>query len=692
MRVRTLLLSVLAVVSVGLVPAPAAGSQLSSELDEGVRDVADVRGSVGEPVEGAAQASSWLAGIDVASWQHPGGAAIDWPAVRRAGQRYVWVKSTEGFTYMNPWYGRDMVGARNAGLFVGAYHYARPSRPVVANAVREANRFADTVVQFGGQGVLPPVLDLEEHGGLSKAELASWTKVFLDTLEGRTGRTPMIYTGGYFWNDHVGSTAFGRYPLWLANYTSRPQPTIVPMGWRTWTVWQWSSTGRVPGIEFNVDMNRMAGGLDTLHRLASDSFGVAPVGSLDAVTPVAPNKVRVAGWSLDPDGRTVTNDVHVYVGKAGYVVETDVVRNDVNRLFHAEGPHGFSRDLPLPPGRHRVCAYGMNAVGGGGTSLLGCRDVGADPFGSLSVASTGRSGEVAVSGWAADPDSSSSVPVHIYVGGRGTAVVADAPSSGAPAGFGGNRGFDVVLPAPSGRVEVCVAALNVAGTPGATTWLGCRQVNVASGDPLGSLDAVTWVGPRRVAVTGWAFDPDVPGDDVAVHIYANGVGKAISAGVSRPDVGARFGSAAASSGFGTELLVSAGRVDVCVAAINAAGTGGVTRWLGCRTVNVPSGSPMGSVDLVAGGSGSVTVGGWAFDPDSSSAVELHVYVGSSGHRVVADRPRGDVSRVFGWKLASGFHAVLPATPGTHDVCVAAINAAGTGGDTRWLACRPVTVR
>ena len=46
---------------------------------------------------------SWaLNGIDVASHQHPGGAAIDWTAVKQSGQSFVFVKATEGTSYTNP--------------------------------------------------------------------------------------------------------------------------------------------------------------------------------------------------------------------------------------------------------------------------------------------------------------------------------------------------------------------------------------------------------------------------------------------------------------------------------------------------------------------------------------------------------------------------------------------------------------
>lgn len=62
-------------------------------------------------------------GIDVSSWQHPGGAPIDWAKVAAAGYRFALLKATQGTTYTSPYLREDYQGARSAGLIVGAYHY-----------------------------------------------------------------------------------------------------------------------------------------------------------------------------------------------------------------------------------------------------------------------------------------------------------------------------------------------------------------------------------------------------------------------------------------------------------------------------------------------------------------------------------------------------------------------------------------
>ena len=80
-------------------------------------------------VVAATPAGALLTGVDVASHQHPGGAPIDWVKVRAAGHSYALVKATEGTTYTNPYFVDDWTGAGAAGLYRGAYHYARPALP-----------------------------------------------------------------------------------------------------------------------------------------------------------------------------------------------------------------------------------------------------------------------------------------------------------------------------------------------------------------------------------------------------------------------------------------------------------------------------------------------------------------------------------------------------------------------------------
>jgi GH25 family lysozyme M1 (1,4-beta-N-acetylmuramidase) len=253
--------------------------------------------------------------VDVASYQHPSGHAVSWSQVAASGQSFAVIKATESTTYTNPYEQGDVAGARQAGLRVGLYHFARPSLvngSAPADAIAEADYFSHQVSAVTG-AQLPPTLDLEVNGGLSVSQLTAWTSAFLTRVQTDTGRRPMIYTGPYFWNTSMGgSTAFTSYPLWEAHYTTASNPQAFG-GWSGWTIWQWSdgayaSPDAVQGISGTVDRDRFAGTLSGLEAVESASDGVtAPF-------------TGTASPSSIPDGSLVqlagTSEVYVVAGTA----------------------------------------------------------------------------------------------------------------------------------------------------------------------------------------------------------------------------------------------------------------------------------------------------------------------------------------------------------------------------------------
>jgi lysozyme len=230
----------------------------------------------------ASAASADVTGPDVSSWQHQSASGVSWDAVRGAGHDFTFVKATEGTSYTNGYFASDWSGAAAAGLYRGAYHYARPSTGA-GSAAGQARLFAAAIGDQHQPLTLPPTLDLEESGGLSPAALIAWTHTFLTTLTSLTGRTPIIYTYPYFWhNQMAGSTAFTAYPLWIASYGTAAPPTL---GWPTWTFWQYSATGTVRGIPGtgSIDVNRFNGDMSALAVLAlsTSTAGGEPTGVTD---------------------------------------------------------------------------------------------------------------------------------------------------------------------------------------------------------------------------------------------------------------------------------------------------------------------------------------------------------------------------------------------------------------------------
>jgi GH25 family lysozyme M1 (1,4-beta-N-acetylmuramidase) len=208
-------------------------------------------------------------GIDVSYWD----AGIDWPKVRATGQRYVFVKATEGDFYADPTFDDNWRGAKTAGLLRGAYHFFRCN----VDAKKQATKFIEYVKTVNDNGEFPPVLDLESNDGQTRDKVISRAKTWLDLVEAAFGRKPIIYSGQYFLQDYFVEAGGGpptwakEYPLWLAQYPNvyveGSQP-YLPRGWYKWTFWQYSEKGKVNGINANVDLNVFNGSLEDLFKFA----------------------------------------------------------------------------------------------------------------------------------------------------------------------------------------------------------------------------------------------------------------------------------------------------------------------------------------------------------------------------------------------------------------------------------------
>jgi lysozyme len=201
---------------------------------------------------------SWLEGIDVSHYQ----GSIDWAKVAAAGKRFAFIRASAGSLTADSRYTQNRTGARAAGVAVGAYHFANPDG-ATNDALNEANWFLSNATPASGD--ILPALDLEVSNGLSVSALTTWTQTWLGRVTAVTGVRPIIYTTPSFWRTNMGDTDWfarnGYRILWIAHWTSAAQPTVPASNWggNSWTFWQYSSTGSVPGISGAVDLDRYNG-------------------------------------------------------------------------------------------------------------------------------------------------------------------------------------------------------------------------------------------------------------------------------------------------------------------------------------------------------------------------------------------------------------------------------------------------
>ncbi|MCB1364785.1 MAG: glycoside hydrolase family 25 protein [Rhodobacteraceae bacterium] len=201
---------------------------------------------------GRAPPSYPVHGIDVSRWQ----GEIDWATARAAGVSFVYIKATEGGDVADPAFSAYRRGAKAAGVRYGAYHYFYFCRP----AAEQARWFIRHVPRDAG--ALPHVLDMEWNphsptctlrpdGATVRAE----ARTFLSILERHYGRRPLVYTTVDFFRE----TGIGRLAgteFWLRSVAGHPRQ-VYPGAF--WTLWQYTGTGLVPGVEGKVDLNVFRG-------------------------------------------------------------------------------------------------------------------------------------------------------------------------------------------------------------------------------------------------------------------------------------------------------------------------------------------------------------------------------------------------------------------------------------------------
>jgi hypothetical protein len=100
-----------------------------------------------------------------------------------------------------------------------------------------------------------------------------------------------------------------------------------------------------------------------------------------------------------------------------------------------------------------------------------------------------------------------------------------------------------------------------------------------------------------------------------------------------------------------------------------------------------AGLPFGNLDIANRSGSNLDVGGWAIDPDSVGAIDVHYYVdGAFRGAVRSDQPRGDIAAAFpAYGSGHGYSFSVPVSAGAHQICVYAINV-GTPDVNPLLAC------
>ena len=214
--------------------------------------------------------------IDISFYQRPDAIDYDLLASQVSG---VILRACYA-TYKDTAFERHYAEFTARGVPCGAYHY------IVGNASIQAQAAA-----------------FNEAVGTKTLRLGCWidvedtrpnTKLYRQNVLDYAALQPDmgIYTSKGAWNAIMGGAYLSTRKLWVAHYTSNPYP-LMPTGWDSWWLWQFTSTGRLPGYAGNLDTNRFFGDDADFAEWVGGEVPAQPDKLFDAkVTTTPPNRLK----------------------------------------------------------------------------------------------------------------------------------------------------------------------------------------------------------------------------------------------------------------------------------------------------------------------------------------------------------------------------------------------------------------
>lgn len=188
-------------------------------------------------------------GIDVSKWQ----GEINWQEVKNAGVEFAIIRvgyqtDYDGDYVVDPYFVANIEGAKAVGLPVGIYFYSYAKN--VEQAIEQAEWVKEQLKDYKID--LPITFDWESWNSFNKTGMSFYkinkvANIFLDTLE-QAGYKGMLYGSKNYLEKIWYPT---KHEVWLAHYTSKTAYA------GEYSIWQMCDTGRVNGINGNVDINIM---------------------------------------------------------------------------------------------------------------------------------------------------------------------------------------------------------------------------------------------------------------------------------------------------------------------------------------------------------------------------------------------------------------------------------------------------
>jgi lysozyme len=210
--------------------------------------------------------------IDASHWQETKNPP-NWQILIDAEVVGVILKCTESTNYTDPTFRTRYESAIDAGLAVSSYHFCRPG-----DLVEQMAYYLAALQPRQGERV---VLDWEDSG-VGLEDIRDAVDYLLDV---RPDLQITIYGSSSFLKERVkaGDSLGQTTSLWVASYTSNPEPSDFGPAWEFWSLWQFTDKATVSGYG-PVDGNRFNGSSDVCRAWIGPYVAPAPGPALPTVT------------------------------------------------------------------------------------------------------------------------------------------------------------------------------------------------------------------------------------------------------------------------------------------------------------------------------------------------------------------------------------------------------------------------
>ncbi len=183
-------------------------------------------------------------GIDVSEWQGD----IDWNAVKNSGEvDYAIIRAGYGkyVEQEDKYFDYNITTAQSLDIDCGAYWYSYAKTP--EDAVAEAKAFCEVIKDYKLE--YPVYFDIEDScfDNMTMAEVDAITEAFCSYME-EQGYCCGVTSYSLFLKNKLGVSFLNKYAVWIAHYGVRK-----PSYGGYYGMWQYTSEGKIDGINGNVD-------------------------------------------------------------------------------------------------------------------------------------------------------------------------------------------------------------------------------------------------------------------------------------------------------------------------------------------------------------------------------------------------------------------------------------------------------